>query len=86
MITLSYTLNSTDKTITFSVADTGSGIPSGMEEEIFSRFRQLDHTTQGSGLGLYISRLLANLLGGKIEVDKSYRGGARFLFTIPTGY
>ena len=46
-ITLSYSTNPDDKTITFSVTDTGIGIPKGMEEEIFNRFRQLDHTVQG---------------------------------------
>ena len=85
-ITLSYSTNPDDKTITFSVTDTGIGIPKGMEEEIFNRFRQLDHTVQGTGLGLYISRLLANLLGGKLNVDATYRKGARFNFTIPTGF
>ena len=68
------------------MTDTGIGIPKGMEEEIFNRFRQLDHTVQGTGLGLYISRLLANLLGGKLNVDAAYRKGARFNFTIPTGF
>lgn len=85
-ITLSYATNPESKTITFSVSDTGIGVPKGQEEEIFSRFRQLDHTVQGTGLGLYISRLLAELLGGSITVDTSYRGGARFDFTIPTGF
>lgn len=85
-ITLSYTYDPAAKTVTFSVADTGIGIPKGKEEEIFSRFRQLDHTVQGTGLGLYISRLLSDIQGGELKVDPDYRGGARFIFTIPTGF
>lgn len=69
--------------LTFTVTDTGIGVPQSQSEAIFSRFRQLDNTSPGCGLGLYISRLLAKLLGGDIKLDTSYRGGARFIFTIP---
>ena len=48
--------------VEFSVSDTGIGIPQSQAENIFSRFRQLDNTVTGCGLGLYISRLLARLL------------------------
>ena len=67
----------------FSVTDTGIGIPDGKEEVIFERFRQLDSSVSGCGLGLYISRLLARLLGGDVKVDTTYHKGARFLFTLP---
>lgn len=69
--------------LTFTVSDTGCGIPRSQAENIFSRFHKLDNSVPGCGLGLYISRLLARLLGGEIHADTSYRGGARFIFTIP---
>lgn len=82
-IILDYDVASDGKSVTFTVTDTGQGIPAGKEKEIFERFIQLDHSAGGTGLGLYISALLARLLKGSIEVDKKYRRGARFVFTIP---
>lgn len=80
-ITLSYAVEA-DKLV-FSVTDTGSGIPEGKEELIFERFEKLDSSTQGAGLGLPIARLVAGLLKGSVTLDKSYRNGARFVFTLP---
>ena len=69
--------------ITFYVADTGPGVPEGMEESIFDRFVKLDDFKQGSGLGLSICRLMAERLGGKVWLDTSYKKGARFVLVIP---
>lgn len=82
-ISLGYQLTSDGKSLEFSVTDTGCGIPRGSEEIIFERFRQLSSQDQGCGLGLYISRLIARLLNGDVEVDTSYRKGARFIFRLP---
>lgn len=82
-VTLSYTVDTAANKLEFTVTDQGIGIPDGQEEAIFDRFRRLDHTTPGFGLGLYISRLIASVLGGSLKVDTAYRGGARFIFTIP---
>ncbi len=82
-VVLDYKLSDDGKFITFSVTDTGIGIPLGKEEIIFSRFEKLNSATPGSGLGLYISRLLAGLLKGELKLDAEYRKGARFVFTIP---
>ncbi|MCM1518180.1 MAG: HAMP domain-containing histidine kinase [Pseudoflavonifractor sp.] len=82
-ITLGYKADRAKSTVTFTVTDTGIGIPAGQEENIFSRFEQLDKSTQGCGLGLYICRLLATLLGGVIQVDTTYHKGARFVLTLP---
>ncbi len=75
--------NKFDDTVSFIITDTGSGIPEGQEEEIFGRFVKLNSFKQGTGLGLYICRRLAESLGGKIYVDITYNEGARFIFTIP---
>lgn len=82
-ITLGYEVSRQRDTITFEITDTGIGVPRGMEEKIFDRFVKAAPNTQGNGLGLYIGRLLANMLGGTLSLDSYYRAGARFIFTIP---
>lgn len=83
-VRLTYTINPSDQTLTFSVEDTGVGVPKGKEEVIFERFEKLSNLTSGTGLGLNISRSIAKMLGGTVVVDTTYEGpGARFLFTIP---
>lgn len=69
--------------IVFTVEDTGIGIPPERKEQIFERFYKLNKESQGAGLGLTISRMLANLLGGTLELDTSYKLGARFVLTVP---
>lgn len=82
-IIFGYEISKLQDTITFTVTDTGIGVPRGMEEKIFDRFVKIDIMTQGNGLGLYIGRLLANMLGGTLSLDNTYRPGARFIFSIP---
>lgn len=82
-ITFGYELSPDRAQITFTVTDTGIGVPRGQEDAIFGRFKKVDPTTQGNGLGLYIGRLLAGLLKGKLTIDKEYRAGARFMLSLP---
>ena len=72
-----------ERFVTFSVTDTGCGIPKEKQERVFERFEKLDEYAQGTGLGLAICRLTIERLGGKIWIDSSYKGGARFMFTHP---
>ena len=81
-ITLGCSTTSNPGMVTFSVTDTGIGVPPEKSEEIFKSFTKLDQFKQGLGLGLHICRIIANLLGGKIYLDTKYQGGARFLFAI----
>ena len=72
------------KEVEISVTDTGIGINPEYKEKIFERFVKLDPDTQGTGLGLTISRLIARRMGGDIRLDTTYRGpGSRFIFTLP---
>ncbi|MGX8689207.1 MAG: sensor histidine kinase [Bacteroidaceae bacterium] len=69
--------------LSFSVEDTGPGIPASEAERIFERFVKLDSFVQGTGLGLSICRQIAQSLGGSVYLDTGYNGGARFVFNIP---
>ena len=82
-ITLAYTLISHKKRIAFTVTDRGPGIPAAEADRIFDRFVKLDPFSQGMGLGLAVCRLIADALGGGVELDTSYTEGARFTLMIP---
>ena len=69
--------------LSFSVEDTGPGIPASEAERIFERFVKLDSFVQGTGLGLSICRQIAQALGGSVYLDTEYTGGARFVFNVP---
>jgi len=68
--------------LTFSVTDTGTGVPKEMANIIFNRFIKLNQFVQGSGLGLNICQMIADKLGGEVYLDTTYTGGARFVFVI----
>jgi signal transduction histidine kinase/ligand-binding sensor domain-containing protein len=69
--------------ILFAVSDTGPGIPEDKQQLIFEPFRQSDilHSKTGAGLGLAISRKLANLMGGELRVRSRSGSGSTFYFT-----
>lgn len=68
----------------FAVTDTGKGILSNSLERIFTKFEQAERRTHisygGSGLGLYISRELAELQGGRIGIESTVEVGSTFAF------
>lgn len=68
--------------LTLSVSDTGVGVPAEKADFIFQRFTKLNDFVQGSGLGLNICQMVAEKLGGRVYLDKSYTAGARFVFVI----
>jgi signal transduction histidine kinase len=69
------------------VKDTGIGIPEEFHDKIFDRFRQVEsaetRTYGGNGLGLAISKSLAELLGGEISIESEKGKGSTFYLTIP---
>ena len=69
--------------ITFSVTDTGTGVPADEAEHIFERFTKLNAFKQGAGLGLSICKTIATILKGDVHLDTSYTNGARFVFVLP---
>ena len=71
----------------FHVIDTGPGIPEHLHELIFEKFRQgsaqVSNEHGGTGLGLALSRALAELMQGELSVSSVPGEGARFTLTLP---
>jgi len=74
-------------TVQFSVTDTGIGIESNIQADLFNSFQQASASTSrqygGTGLGLSISRKLAESLSGRIDLESSPKSGACFRVSLP---
>lgn len=83
----SYSINSEDYPLKFTVYDTGVGVPVDKQEIIFEPFIQVDNSNRrkysGSGLGLAISKKLIERMRGRIGVESNEDGGSSFSFLIP---
>jgi signal transduction histidine kinase/CheY-like chemotaxis protein len=79
-----------DDTVVFSVADTGIGIARADQDRIFQEWEQvegrLQKTAKGTGLGLPLSRKLAQLLGGDVYVKSEVGSGSTFIAVVPVRY
>lgn len=73
------------KSITFSIIDTGIGMTPEQKSQLFQAFHQVgdaQRKAEGTGLGLSISQRLVQMMGGEIQVESTYGEGSRFWFTI----
>jgi PAS domain S-box-containing protein len=72
--------------VEFSVADTGIGIPAEEQVKLFDAFTRLNNPAlqyqEGTGLGLYLSQKLADLLGGKIKLQSKPEQGSIFTLIL----
>ena len=70
--------------VTVSVIDTGPGVPQDAAESIFTAFEQAPGSASlgGAGLGLFISRRLARMMGGDLTLEPSQGGGAHFRLAL----
>ncbi len=78
-----------DETAVISVRDSGIGIKKedlGKLFNAFSRISTLDRIEEGTGLGLYLSKKIANLLGGDITAESEFGKGSVFTLTLPLKY
>jgi len=73
----------------FSIEDTGIGIPEKEKESIFKKFFRASNAikmeTEGSGIGLFVSKNIVEAHGGKIWFRSQESKGSKFYFTIPIG-
>jgi signal transduction histidine kinase len=86
MVTVSVTARPLLQQITFVVQDSGIGIKAEHLSDIFEMFRQVpdaEGTAGGVGLGLYIVKRLAAVLGAEIEVSSAPGRGATFRIHVP---
>ena len=81
-------LNKNKRMICIKVKDQGVGIPKEKQSLIFERFGQVDNTltrqSEGSGIGLYLVKLMMNALGGEIFLESESGKGSVFTLMIPS--
>lgn len=72
-----------DDFVQFIVEDNGPGVPPPHRSLIFNQFIKANSFSEGLGLGLFISKQFAMMMGGDLTLDESYMSGARFVLSMP---
>jgi len=85
-LSVGYSVEGDDVMLRFAVEDTGQGMKSEDKERLFSAYQRFNaeanRTTEGTGLGLNITKKLVEMMGGTISVDSEYGKGSVFSVTI----
>ena len=82
-VEITFIENKTDSSLTFSVKDNGTGIPSSIVDKIFQPFFTTKPTGQGTGLGLSLSYDIVKAHGGEIKVNTKENEGTEFIIQLP---
>lgn len=83
-IEFGFTIDETNNELKLFVSDTGKGIAKHLQQSVLDRFnRGTEKFTQGTGLGLPISKQLTELMGGKFEMKSKLNKGTSFYITFP---
>ena len=79
-----------DRMVEVSVEDTGIGIKEEDMDQLFKAFSRIHvegvQIREGTGLGLYLSRKIADLLGGELTAKSEWGQGSKFRFSVPLNY
>lgn len=91
-VVIAISVNTVKETQRFaiSIQDTGSGIPADQLDRIFEKFYQVDSSShrahEGTGLGLYITKQLLDLLAGQVEIQSVSGKGTTVTVSLPQNY
>jgi len=84
---ISIRISQENNMVTVAVQDTGSGIPEGAAQKLFTKFfsvsRGIEESAKGPGLGLFISKAIIDLHKGKIWAESQEGKGSTFYFSVP---
>jgi signal transduction histidine kinase len=73
--------------VRWEINDTGIGIPKENQGKLFEKFYRADNVlaveTEGTGLGLYLVRLIVERFGGRVRCESEEGAGSKFVFTLP---
>jgi signal transduction histidine kinase len=80
-------MHSTNDVVEWTVRDTGIGVPAASQHRLFEKFFRADNAsmihTEGTGLGLYLVRLVIERSGGRVWCESKEGAGSTFRFTLP---
>lgn len=84
---ISISIETVDSEVLFRITDTGYGIPAHQQHRLFEKFFRAEniikHSTEGTGLGLYIVKAIIESSGGRIWFESQENKGTTFYFTLP---
>ena len=76
-----------DDDVVFKVQDTGYGIPKELQNQVFTKFFRGSNIqkkdTSGTGLGLYMVKQIADVMGGRLSFKSRENVGTSFIFALP---